>query len=160
MDPLVKALAGDKKIRAEVCVTAQHREMLDHVTKLFDINPDYDLNIMKPGQDLYDVTTRILLGLRKVLQAAKPDMILVHGDTTTCFAACLSAFYEHIPVGHIEAGLRTGNLLFPWPEEANRKLTGTLVKLHFAPTERSRQNLLNENVILPQKYGHPVKPLL
>ncbi len=145
MAPLVKALAEDEEILSEVCVTAQHREMLDQVIKLFDISPDYDLNIMKSGQDLYDVTTRILLGLREVLQASKPDIVLVHGDTTTCFASCLSAFYEQIPVGHIEAGLRTGNLLSPWPEEANRKLTGALTKLHFAPTELSKQNLVKEN---------------
>lgn len=146
MAPLVRALAADEAIQSEVCVTAQHREMLDQVTQLFEIRPDYDLNIMTSGQDLYDVTTRVLLGLRQVLRASRPDMVLVHGDTTTCFASCLSAFYEQIPVGHVEAGLRTGDLLSPWPEEANRKLTGALAQLHFAPTELSRQNLIKENI--------------
>lgn len=145
MAPLVRALAEDDIIQSEVCVTAQHREMLDQVTDLFEIIPDYDLNIMGPGQDLYDVTTRIISGLKEVLRASQPDIVLVHGDTTTCFASCLSAFYEQIPVGHVEAGLRTGNLLSPWPEEANRKLTGVLAKLHFAPTELSKLNLTKEN---------------
>ncbi len=145
MAPLVKALEANPNIASEVCVTAQHREMLDQVTGLFDIKPDYDLNIMQPGQDLFDVTSRILMGLKEVLKSSKPDLVLVHGDTTTCFAACLSAFYEQIPVGHVEAGLRTNNLMSPWPEEANRKLTGSLARLHFAPTAKSKNNLLAEN---------------
>ena len=146
MAPLVKALAAESDIESHVCVTAQHREMLDQVLSLFEITPEYDLNIMKPGQDLYDVTTRILVGIKEVLKAFKPDIILVHGDTSTTFATALAAFYERIPVGHVEAGLRTGNLSSPWPEEANRKLTGALAQWHFAPTDTSRINLLNENV--------------
>ncbi|WP_233153028.1 non-hydrolyzing UDP-N-acetylglucosamine 2-epimerase [Motiliproteus sp. MSK22-1] len=146
MAPLVKALASESDIESHVCVTAQHREMLDQVLSLFDIKPEYDLNIMKPGQDLYDVTTRILIGIKEVLQSFKPDIVLVHGDTSTTFATALAAFYERIPVGHVEAGLRTGDLNSPWPEEANRKLTGALAQWHFAPTEASRVNLLNENV--------------
>lgn len=146
MAPVARALAEDDDIHAEICVTAQHREMLDQVTSLFGIRPDYDLDIMKPGQDLYDVTTRILAGLGEVLRASRPDIVLVHGDTTTCFAASLSAFYEQIPVGHVEAGLRTGDIYSPWPEEGNRKLTGALAALHFAPTELSRENLLKENI--------------
>lgn len=146
MAPLVKALDADAAIESKVCVTAQHREMLDQVTSLFEITPDFDLNIMKQGQDLFDVTARILMGLREVLQSYKPDLVLVHGDTSTCFAASLSAFYEQIPVGHVEAGLRTGDIMSPWPEEANRKLTGVLAELHFAPTELSKHNLLKETV--------------
>lgn len=145
MAPLMLALAEETKIESHLCVTAQHREMLDQVLTLFEITPEYDLDIMKPGQDLYDVTTRILLGIREVLQRFQPDIVLVHGDTSTTFAAALAAFYERIPVGHVEAGLRTGDLLSPWPEEANRKLTGSLAKWHFAPTELSRNNLLKEN---------------
>ncbi len=148
MAPLVLALAKAANIDSQVCVTAQHREMLDQVLELFQIKPEYDLNIMQPSQDLYDVTTRILIGMREVLQSFQPDIVLVHGDTSTTFAATLAAFYEHIPVGHVEAGLRTGDLSSPWPEEANRKLTGTLAKWHFAPTETSRNNLLKENVLL------------
>jgi UDP-N-acetylglucosamine 2-epimerase (non-hydrolysing) len=144
MAPLVKALANEDSIEAKVCVTAQHREMLDQVLDLFDIVPDYDLNIMKPGQSLYDVTTNILLGLKPILEEFKPDLVLVHGDTSTTLSASLAAFYQQIPVGHVEAGLRTGNLSSPWPEEGNRKLTGAITKLHFAPTETSKQNLMNE----------------
>lgn len=146
MAPVVKALDAHPKIDSRVCVTAQHREMLDQVLSLFDITPHHDLNIMAPGQDLYDVTTRIVLGLRSVLREEKPDVVLVHGDTATTFSASLAAFYEQIPVGHVEAGLRTGNLYSPWPEEANRKLTGVLTAYHFAPTETSRQSLLKENI--------------
>jgi UDP-N-acetylglucosamine 2-epimerase (non-hydrolysing) len=144
MAPLVKALTNSDGIEAKVCVTAQHREMLDQVLDLFDIVPDYDLNIMKPGQTLYDVTTNILLGLKPILEEFKPDLVLVHGDTSTTLSASLAAFYQQIPVGHVEAGLRTGNLSSPWPEEGNRKLTGAITKLHFAPTETSKQNLINE----------------
>ena len=144
MAPLVKALNSAENIEAKVCVTAQHREMLDQVLDLFDIVPDYDLNIMKPGQNLYDVTTNILLGLKPILEEFKPDLVLVHGDTCTTLSASLAAFYQQIPVGHVEAGLRTGNLSSPWPEEGNRKLTSAITKLHFAPTETSKQNLLNE----------------
>lgn len=146
MAPLVKALSAEPGFEAKVCVTAQHREMLDQVLALFQIKPDFDLNIMKPGQDLYDITGRILTGIREVLKEFKPDAVLVHGDTSTTFATALAAFYEQIPVGHVEAGLRTGNLYSPWPEEANRKLTGVLAKWHFAPTETSKQNLIKECV--------------
>lgn len=146
MAPLVKALNKELGFDAKVCVTAQHREMLDQVLALFQIKPDFDLNIMKPGQDLYDITGRILKGIREVFKEFKPDAVLVHGDTSTTFATALAAFYEQIPVGHVEAGLRTGNLYSPWPEEANRKLTGVLAKWHFAPTETSKQNLINECV--------------
>ncbi|OUL58871.1 non-hydrolyzing UDP-N-acetylglucosamine 2-epimerase [Pseudoalteromonas ulvae] len=146
MAPLVKALSDEPGIDAKVCVTAQHREMLDQVLELFEIVPEYDLNIMKPGQSLYDVTTNILLGLKPVLEEFKPDIVLVHGDTSTTLSTSLAAFYQQIPVGHVEAGLRTGNLSSPWPEEGNRKLTGAITKLHFAPTETSQQNLLNEAI--------------
>ncbi|EGQ9111197.1 non-hydrolyzing UDP-N-acetylglucosamine 2-epimerase [Vibrio alginolyticus] len=145
MAPLVHALATDERFEAKCCVTAQHREMLDQVLELFEIVPDYDLNIMQTGQTLNDVTARILLELKPVLQEFQPDVVLVHGDTATTFAASLAAYYEQIPVGHIEAGLRTGNIYSPWPEEANRRLTGALAKYHFAPTETSKQNLLKEN---------------
>ncbi|ALO35137.1 UDP-N-acetyl glucosamine 2-epimerase [Colwellia sp. MT41] len=145
MAPLVHALAEDSRFEAKVCVTAQHREMLDQVLDLFEIKPDYDLNLMKAGQTLNEVTARILLELKPVLQEFKPDIVLVHGDTATTFAASLAAYYEQIAVGHIEAGLRTGNIYSPWPEEGNRKLTGALTKYHFAPTEISKQNLLVEN---------------
>lgn len=145
MAPLVHALAQDGRFEARVCVTAQHREMLDQVLELFDIKPDYDLNLMKAGQTLNEVTARILLELKPVLQEFKPDVVLVHGDTATTFAASLAAYYEQIAVGHVEAGLRTGNIYSPWPEEANRKLTGALTRYHFAPTETSKQNLLQEN---------------
>jgi UDP-N-acetylglucosamine 2-epimerase (non-hydrolysing) len=145
MAPLVHALALDERIESKCCVTAQHREMLDQVLELFEITPDYDLNLMKTGQTLNDVTSRILQELKPVLQEFKPDIVLVHGDTATTFAASLAAYYEQIDVGHVEAGLRTGNIYSPWPEEANRRLTGVLTKYHFAPTETSKQNLLKEN---------------
>ncbi|EMK3269966.1 UDP-N-acetylglucosamine 2-epimerase (non-hydrolyzing) [Vibrio vulnificus] len=145
MAPLVHALAADERFEAKCCVTAQHREMLDQVLELFEIKPDYDLNLMQPGQTLNDVTARILLELKPVLQEFKPNVILVHGDTATTFAASLAAYYEQIEVGHVEAGLRTGNIYSPWPEEANRRLTGALTKYHFAPTDTSKQNLLREN---------------
>ncbi|WP_329958994.1 non-hydrolyzing UDP-N-acetylglucosamine 2-epimerase [Vibrio sp. E14] len=144
MAPLVKVLEADARFDAKVCVTAQHREMLDQVLELFSIEPDYDLDLMKAGQTLNDVTARILLELKPVLQEFKPDVVLVHGDTATTFAASLAAYYEQIAVGHVEAGLRTGNIYSPWPEEANRKLTGALTKYHFAPTETSKENLLAE----------------
>lgn len=146
MAPLVHALADDTDFEAKVCVTAQHREMLDQVLKLFEIAPDYDLNIMKPGQDLTDITCRILEGLKAVFADFQPDVVLVHGDTATTMATSLAAFYHRIPVGHVEAGLRTGNLYSPWPEEANRKIAGHLAMYHFAPTENSRQNLLKESI--------------
>lgn len=146
MAPLVKKLAASTEFDAKVCVTGQHREMLDQVLSLFDIIPDYDLAIMKPGQDLTDVTTSILQGLRLVLGDFKPDLVLVHGDTATTFATSLAAYYQQIAIGHVEAGLRTGNIYSPWPEEANRKLTGALAKLHFAPTKSSADNLLREGV--------------
>ena len=145
MAPLVHALAVDDRFEAKCCVTAQHREMLDQVLELFEIIPDYDLNLMKAGQTLNDVTARILLELKPVLQEFKPEVVLVHGDTATTFAASLAAYYEQIDVGHVEAGLRTGNIYSPWPEEANRKLTGALTKYHFAPTHTSKDNLLQEN---------------
>ncbi|BFU77533.1 UDP-N-acetylglucosamine 2-epimerase (non-hydrolyzing) [Arcobacter sp. 15-2] len=145
MAPLVKAFEKDENIDSKVCVTAQHREMLDQVLAMFDITPDYDLNLMKQGQDLYDITTRVLLGLRDVLNEYKPDVVLVHGDTTTTSASSLAAFYEKIKVGHVEAGLRTGDIYSPWPEEANRQITGVLANYHFAPTKTSQDNLLQEN---------------
>ena len=146
MAPLVHALAKDPFFEAKVCVTAQHREMLDQVLNLFSIVPDYDLNIMQPGQGLTEITCRILEGLKPILDAFRPDVVLVHGDTTTTMAASLAAFYQRIPVGHVEAGLRTGDLYSPWPEEANRTLTGRLAMYHFAPTEDARQNLLREHI--------------
>ena len=147
MAPLVKEFQKySNKFKTIVCVTGQHREMLDQVLRIFEINPDYDLNIMKQGQDLYDVTARVLLGMRDVLKEVKPDVMLVHGDTTTSTAAALAAFYQQIPVGHVEAGLRTHNIYSPWPEEMNRQLTGRIATYHFAPTPLSRQNLLVENV--------------
>lgn len=147
MAPLVKEFKKyPEDFEVEVCVTAQHRQMLDQVLSLFEIKPDYDLDIMKQGQDLYDVTTRVLLGMRDVLRISKPDVILVHGDTTTSTVAALAAFYNQIPVGHVEAGLRTHNIYSPWPEEMNRQLTGRIATYHFAPTELSRKNLLKENV--------------
>ena len=147
MAPLVHAFANDIRFESRVCVTAQHREMLDQVLGLFEISPEYDLNLMKPGQTLSDVTSGILKGMERVLDDFQPDVVLVHGDTATTFAAALAAYYKQIPVGHVEAGLRTGNIYSPWPEEGNRKLTGALARYHFAPTETSRQNLLNENVL-------------
>lgn len=146
MAPLALALAADARFEAKVCVTAQHREMLDQVLGLFGIVPDFDLNIMKQGQDLTDVTTAILQGMKGVFSQFKPEMVLVHGDTATTLAASLAAYYQQIPVAHVEAGLRTGNLYSPWPEEGNRKLTGALARLHLAPTERSSQNLQREGV--------------
>lgn len=147
MAPLVKEFQKrPNEFQTIVCVTGQHREMLDQVLHIFEITPDYDLNIMKQGQDLYDVTARVLLGMRDVLKEAKPDVVLVHGDTTTSTAAALAAFYQQIPVGHVEAGLRTHNIYSPWPEEMNRQLTGRLATYHFAPTPLSRQNLLSEGV--------------
>lgn len=146
MAPLVKKFQDNTDFQTLVCVTAQHREMLDQVLDIFDIKPDYDLNIMKQGQDLYDVTSRVMLGLRDVLNETNPDIVLVHGDTTTSMAAALAAFYKQIPVAHIEAGLRTNDIYSPWPEEMNRRMTGRIATYHFAPTELSRQNLLKENV--------------
>ncbi|MDX7991247.1 UDP-N-acetylglucosamine 2-epimerase (non-hydrolyzing) [Xenorhabdus sp. Reich] len=146
MAPLVHALARDTAFDAKVCVTAQHREMLDQVLHLFGITPDFDLNIMQKGQDLTDITCRILQGMKPVLEEFKPDVVLVHGDTTTTMATSLAAFYQNIPVGHVEAGLRTGDLYSPWPEEANRKIAGHLAIYHFAPTENSRNNLLKESI--------------
>lgn len=147
MAPLVKEFQKyPDKFKTIVCVTGQHREMLDQVLHIFEITPDYDLNIMKQGQDLYDVTSRVLLGMRDVLKEVQPDIVLVHGDTTTSTAAALAAFYQQIPVGHVEAGLRTHNIYSPWPEEMNRQLTGRIATYHFAPTPLSRQNLLAENV--------------
>ena len=146
MAPVVLALAEADDIDARVCVTAQHRQMLDQVLGLFNIRPDYDLDVMLQGQDLFDVTARSLLGLRDVLRKAKPDLVLVQGDTTTCFTAALAAFYEQIPVGHIEAGLRTGDLAAPFPEEGNRSLVSRITTYHFPPTEKARQNLLDEGV--------------
>ena len=147
MAPVVKELQRrSKQFGVTVCVTGQHREMLDQMLEVFDIQPDYDLDIMQPGQDLYDVSARILLGMREVLAKEKPDLVLVHGDTSTSTFAALAAFYQHIPVGHVEAGLRTGNIYSPWPEEMNRQLNGRLCTWHFAPTETARQNLLKEHV--------------
>lgn len=146
MAPLVKEFQKDKDhFKTIVCVTGQHREMLDQVLRIFDIIPDYDLNIMKPGQDLYDVTARVLVGMRDVLKETKPDVVLVHGDTTTSTAAALAAFYRQIPVGHVEAGLRTHNIYSPWPEEMNRQLTGRIATYNFAPTPLSEKNLKEEN---------------
>ena len=147
MAPLVKEFQKyPESFQTIVCVTGQHREMLDQVLHLFEIVPDYDLNIMKQGQDLYDVTARVLVGMRDVLKASQPDVVLVHGDTTTSTAAALSAFYQQIPVGHVEAGLRTYNIYSPWPEEMNRQITGRIATDHFAPTVLSRENLLKESV--------------
>lgn len=147
MAPLVKELQKyPDKFETLVCVTGQHRQMLDQVLEIFEIRPDYDLNIMKQGQDLYDVTARVLIRMRDVLEISKPDVVLVHGDTTTSTAAALSAFYKQIPVGHVEAGLRTHNIYSPWPEELNRQITGRIATLDFAPTHLSRENLIKENV--------------
>ena len=147
MAPLVKEFQKHpKEFQTVVCVTGQHREMLDQVLHLFEIEPDYDLNIMKQGQDLYDVTARVLTGMRDVLKEAQPDVVLVHGDTTTSTAAALASFYQQIPVGHVEAGLRTRNIYSPWPEEMNRQITGRIAAYHFAPTALSRQNLLEEGI--------------
>ena len=146
MAPVIKEIAFVDGLECKVCVTAQHRQMLDQVLNLFNIAADYDLNIMRPGQDLTDITVAALGGLRKILRELKPNMMLVHGDTTTTLAASLAAYYERVPVGHVEAGLRTGDIYAPWPEEINRKVTGAIASLHFAPTETARQNLLNEDV--------------
>lgn len=147
MAPLVKEFQKNPEhFQTIVCVTGQHRQMLDQVLELFEITPDYDLDIMKAGQDLYDVTSRVLVGMRDVLKEAQPDVVLVHGDTTTSTAAALAAFYQQIPVGHVEAGLRTHNIYSPWPEEMNRQLTGRIATYHFSPTPLSRENLLREGV--------------
>lgn len=147
MAPLVKEFQkASHEFKTLVCVTGQHREMLDQVLHIFDIKPDYDLNIMKQGQDLYDVTSRVLLGMRDVLKEVHPDVVLVHGDTTTSTAAALAAFYQQIPVGHVEAGLRTHNIYSPWPEEMNRQITGRISTYHFAPTDLSKKNLLAEDI--------------
>jgi len=147
MAPVVKALQQNSKFIVKICVTAQHRQMLDQVLSLFGIHPDFDLNLMQPGQDLTDITSRVLQGMREVLQSWRYDLVLVHGDTTTTMAASLAAYYEKIPVGHVEAGLRTGNIYSPWPEELNRRLTGAIASIHFAPTETARKNLLSEGVL-------------
>ena len=147
MAPLIKELQKyPDAFETVVCVTGQHREMLDQVLEIFDIHPDYDLNIMKPGQDLYDITARVLTGMRDVLKTCRPDVVLVHGDTTTSAAAALAAYYQQIPIGHVEAGLRTHNIYSPWPEEINRQITSRIAEYNFAPTPLSRQNLLSEGV--------------
>ena len=145
MAPIIKAMKKRDDIDTVVCITAQHREMLDQVLKLFDIIPNYDLNIFKPGQSLTEITTKAIMGLEEIIKSEEPDILLVQGDTTTVFAGALAAFYQKVKIGHVEAGLRSGNLYSPYPEEANRKLTGVLTDFHFAPTERNRQNLLLEN---------------
>jgi UDP-N-acetylglucosamine 2-epimerase (non-hydrolysing) len=147
MAPVIKEFKNYKAVfETRVCVTAQHRKMLDQVLKIFRIVPDYDLDLMKEKQDLYDITGRVLLGMRTILMEWKPSLVLVHGDTTSSTAAALSAFYQQIPVGHVEAGLRTNNIYSPWPEEVNRQITGRIATYHFAPTEMSRENLIKENV--------------
>jgi UDP-N-acetylglucosamine 2-epimerase (non-hydrolysing) len=146
MAPLIHLLREDQELESKTCVTAQHRELLDQVLDDFKITPDYDLDLMIKGQDLYELSSRVLLSLKKVLQTEQPDMVLVHGDTTTSSMAALAAFYAKIPIGHIEAGLRTHNLMAPWPEEANRQITGRLARFHFAPTQRSKENLLLEGI--------------
>jgi UDP-N-acetylglucosamine 2-epimerase (non-hydrolysing) len=146
MAPLVKEFRKDPAFETLVCVTGQHREMLDQVLDIFDIHPDFDLNIMKQGQDLYDVTSRVLLGMRDILGNVKPDAVFVHGDTTTSMAAALATFYQQIPVAHVEAGLRTGNIYSPWPEEMNRQITGRIATFNFAPTALSKENLMREHV--------------
>lgn len=146
MAPVVNALRARSELDVRVCVTAQHRQMLDQVLKLFFITPDFDLDLMRDGQDLTDITAKVLYGLREVFVAWRPDRVLVHGDTTTTMAASLAAYYARIPVGHVEAGLRTGNIYSPWPEEINRRIAGVLTDIHFAPTEQSRKNLLGEGV--------------
>jgi UDP-N-acetylglucosamine 2-epimerase (non-hydrolysing) len=146
MAPVVQALQHAKTADVRVCVTAQHRQMLDQVLGLFDIRPDHDLNLMEPGQDLTDLSANVLKGLRPVLAMEKPDLVLLHGDTTTTLAGALAAYYQRIPVGHVEAGLRTGNIYAPWPEEMNRRIVGAIADLHFAPTTRARDNLLGEGV--------------
>lgn len=152
MAPVFKALQRKANFDVRICVTAQHRQMLDQVLLLFDIKVDFDLNLMQPGQDLTDITVRILSGMRGVFRKWQPDMVLVHGDTTTTMASSLAAYYEKIPVGHVEAGLRSGNIYSPWPEEMNRRLTGNIAAIHFAPTETARQNLLAEGVAQERIY--------
>ncbi|HFK7078425.1 TPA: non-hydrolyzing UDP-N-acetylglucosamine 2-epimerase [Escherichia coli] len=147
MAPLVKEISNNKALDLRVCVTGQHREMLDQVLEIFQIKPDYDLNLMKSGQSLNDITSSILINIKCILQEYKPDLVLVHGDTATTFAVSLAAYYEKISVGHVEAGLRTGNIYSPWPEEANRKLTAVLAKYHFAPTFSSKENLIREGCV-------------
>ena len=145
MCPLVKEFQKyPEEFKTIVCVTGQHREMLDQVLRIFNVKPEYDLNIMKQGQDLYDITARVLIGMRNVMKECKPDVVLVHGDTTTSTAAALAAFYQQIPVGHVEAGLRTHNIYSPWPEEMNRQITGRIATYNFAPTPLSKKNLLEE----------------
>ena len=146
MAPLVLEMKKYADLETEVCVTGQHREMLDQVLDLFDIKPDYDLNIMKSNQDLYDVTSAVVLGMRQILERSQPDIVLVHGDTTTSMAAALAAFYKRIAVGHVEAGYRTYDIYSPWPEEINRQLTGRIATYNFAPTETAKRNLMNEGV--------------
>lgn len=146
MAPLLKAMQSSRRLESIVAVSAQHREMLDQVLQLFDIRPDYDLNLMRPGQSLGDITNAVLNGLHSILEHVKPDLLLVHGDTTTTFAAALAAYYHQVPVGHVEAGLRSGDKYAPYPEECNRRLTGVLADLHFAPTETAAANLRRENV--------------
>jgi len=146
MSPVVNALKATSGIESSVCVTAQHREMLDQVLALFDITPNYDLDLMKPGQSLHDITSAVLLGLKPVMEDYRPDLVLVHGDTTTTLASSLASYYAQVAVGHVEAGLRTGDIYSPWPEEVNRKLTGAITRLHFAPTEKAESNLLAEKV--------------
>lgn len=146
MAPLVQALDTDNRFHSDVCVTAQHREMLDQVLEIFEIRPEYDLDIMSQGQGLHQIMSRMLTGLQDVFAKFSPDLVLVHGDTTTTLAATVGAYYSHLPVGHVEAGLRTGNIYSPWPEEGNRKGTGALATYHFAPTQKSKENLLAENV--------------
>lgn len=146
MAPVIQMLKQCNGFETRVCVTAQHRQMLDQVLNLFNIVPDFDLDLMKPGQELTDITCNVLIGVRNVLRDWCPDWVLVHGDTTTTLAAALASFYEKIPVGHVEAGLRTGNIYSPWPEEMNRRLAGSISSIHFAPTDRARQNLLRENI--------------
>jgi UDP-N-acetylglucosamine 2-epimerase (non-hydrolysing) len=146
MAPVVAGLAADPRFEAKVCVTAQHRQMLDQVLDLFGIKPDFDLDLMQPGQDLTDITSRVLIGMRGVFAEWRPDLVLVHGDTTTTMATSLAAYYQQVAVGHVEAGLRTGNIYSPWPEEMNRRIAGAISTVHFAPTAMSQRNLLNEGV--------------
>ena len=146
MAPLVNEMVKRKIFNVKVCITAQHREMLDQVLNIFNIKPDFDLNVMKPNQKLEDITSSIIKDVGKVIDQYEPDLVLVHGDTTTTFSATLSAFYRQVKIGHVEAGLRTGDILSPWPEEANRKLTGAIANFHFAPTEIAKNNLLMENI--------------
>lgn len=150
MAPVYKELKRSQKVQVKVAVTGQHREMLDQVLRLFEIEPDFDLKVMRPGQGLTEITAAVLVGLKPVLEEFEPDLLLVHGDTTTTLSASLAAYYQQIPVGHVEAGLRTGNIYSPWPEEINRRLTGSIAQLHFAPTEKAAENLKNETVTIDQ----------